>query len=113
MVQCAPKVLAQNVIVTEIDPIKAIEAVFDGFQVMPMEEAAKSGDIFVTLTGCSDVIRSEHFAVMKTGALLANAGHFDCEISKPDLEAMSVNRRIVRKNIEEFFCRWTQSLSAG
>lgn len=96
------KGLGANVIVTEIDPIKAIEAVFDGFQVMPMEEAAKSGDIFVTLTGCSDVIRSEHFAVMKTGALLANAGHFDCEISKPDLEAMSVNRRIVRKNIEEF-----------
>ncbi len=96
------KGLGANVIVTEIDPIKAIEAVFDGFQVMPMEEAAKTGDIFVTLTGCSDVIRSEHFAVMKTGALLANAGHFDCEISKPDLDAMAVSRKTVRKNIEEF-----------
>ncbi|WP_346354234.1 adenosylhomocysteinase [Azotosporobacter soli] len=96
------KGLGANVIVTEVDPIKAIEAVFDGFQVMPMEEAAKVGDIFVTLTGCSDVIRREHFAVMKTGAILANAGHFDCEISKADLSVLAASRKIVRKNIEEF-----------
>lgn len=96
------KGLGANVIVTEVDPIKAIEAVFDGFRVMPMVEAAKQGDIFVTLTGCKDVIQKEHFAVMKTGALLANAGHFDVEISKSDLAAMAVSQRTVRKNIEEF-----------
>lgn len=96
------KGLGANVIVTEIDPIKAIEAVFDGFQVMPMAEAAKVGDIFVTLTGCSDVIRREHFEVMKSGAIMANAGHFDCEISKPDLNKLAVSCTTVRKNIEEF-----------
>ena len=78
------------VVVTEIDPIKAIEAVMDGFTVMPMDEAAKVGDLFVTLTGCNDVIRDRHFAVMKDGALLANAGHFDVEINKKELESMAV-----------------------
>ena len=78
------------VVVTEIDPIKAIEAVMDGFTVMPMDEAAKVGDLFVTLTGCNDVIRDRHFAVMKDGALLANSGHFDVEINKKELEEMAV-----------------------
>lgn len=77
------------VVVTEVDPVKAIEAVMDGFRVMPMEEAAKIGDLFVTLTGCADVIRDEHFHVMKDGVLLANSGHFDVEIDKQALAACS------------------------
>jgi len=96
------KGLGANVIVTEIDPIKAIEAVFDGFRVMPMQEAAALGDIFLTVTGCNDIIRKEHFAVMKDGAMMANAGHFDVEINKVDLNAVSASTRTVRKNIEEF-----------
>lgn len=94
--------LGANVIVTEVDPIKAIEAVFDGFRVMPMDEAAKIGDIFLTLTGDKDIIRKRHFESMKNGAILANSGHFDCEINIPELEEVSVSRRTVRKNIEEF-----------
>ncbi len=96
------KGLGANVVVTEVDPIKAIEAVCDGFRVLPMAEAAKCGDIFVTLTGCKDVIRREHFLVMKAGAVLANAGHFDVEINKDELMEVSVSRKTVRKNIEEF-----------
>ncbi|AIF51899.1 adenosylhomocysteinase [Pelosinus sp. UFO1] len=96
------KGLGANVIITEVDPIKAIEAVFDGFRVMSMEEAAKFGDIFVTLTGCKHVICGEHIAVMKSGAILANAGHFDLEINKEHLEDLAVSKRTVRKNIEEF-----------
>ena len=94
--------LGANVIITEVNPIKAIEAVFDGFRVMPMHEAAKIGDIFLTLTGDKDVITKDDVAVMKNGAVMANAGHFDCEINIPDLESGSVSRRTVRKNIEEF-----------
>lgn len=96
------KGLGANVIVTEVDPIKAIEAVFDGFRVMTMDEAAKVGDIFLTLTGDKDVICDRHFAVMKNGAMMANAGHFDVEINIPELEAQSVSRKTVRNNIEEF-----------
>lgn len=96
------KGLGANVIVTEVDPIKAIEAVFDGFRVMTMDEAAKIGDIFLTLTGDKDVIRDRHFAVMKNGVMMANAGHFDVEINIPELEAQSVSRKTVRNNIEEF-----------
>lgn len=96
------KGLGANVIVTEVDPIKAIEAVFDGFRVMTMDEAAKIGDIFLTLTGDKDVIRDRHFALMKNGAMMANAGHSDVEINIPELEAQSVSRRTVRNNIEEF-----------
>ncbi|REK54819.1 MAG: adenosylhomocysteinase [Thermobacillus sp.] len=96
------KGLGANVVVTEVDAIRAVEAYMDGFAVMPMLEAAKIGDIFITVTGNRDVIRGEHYAVMKDGALLANAGHFDVEVNKPDLEAMSVSKRTVRKNIEEF-----------
>ncbi|MBQ7498628.1 MAG: adenosylhomocysteinase [Selenomonas sp.] len=94
--------LGANVIITEVDPIKAIEAVFDGFRVMTMDEAAKEGDIFLTLTGDKDVIRDRHFRVMKDGAMMANSGHFDVEINIPELEAMSKSRRKVRNNIEEF-----------
>lgn len=94
--------LGANVIITEVDPIKAVEAVFDGFRVMPMDEAAQIGDIFLTLTGDKDVIVKRHFEVMKDGAMLANSGHFDVEINIPDLESLSESRRTVRTNIEEF-----------
>lgn len=97
------KGLGANVIVTEINPIKGIEAVFDGFRVMPMREAAKYGDFFVTVTGCKDVITKEHFPLMKDGAVLANAGHFDVEINVKDLEAMTVEPAYeVRKNITTY-----------
>lgn len=78
------------VIVTEIDPVKGIEAVMDGFRVMKMDDAAPLGDLFITVTGCSDVITGEHFKVMKDGVILANAGHFDVEINKNDLAAQAV-----------------------
>jgi adenosylhomocysteinase len=94
--------LGAHVVVTEINPIKAAEAVFDGYQVLPMSKAAAVGDIFVTVTGCNDVIRREHLEVMKPGAIMANAGHFDVEINKNDLLALSKSTRTVRKNIEEF-----------
>ena len=84
------KGMGANVIVTEIDPVKGIEAVMDGFRVMPMDEACKYGDLFVTLTGCKDVIRAEHFDKMKDGVLLANSGHFDVEIDKQALAAKAV-----------------------
>ena len=96
------KGLGAHVFVTEVDPIKAIEAVFDGFRVMPMGEAAKIGDIFLTLTGCDNVINEKHFALMKDGAMMANSGHFDVEINKVDLLKNSVSHRSVRKNIEEY-----------
>ncbi|MBP1764641.1 MAG: ahcY [Firmicutes bacterium] len=96
------KGLGANVVVAEVDPIKAIEAVFDGFRVMPMKDAATCGDIFVTLTGCKDVLRREHFTVMKSGAIMANAGHFDVEINKVDLTDLAVSHATVRKNIEEY-----------
>lgn len=96
------KGLGAHVIVTEVDPIKAIEAVFDGFEVMPMAEAAKIGDIFVTLTGDKDIIRGEHIKNMKDGVLLANAGHFDIEINKPELEALAVRSFEARHNIQGY-----------
>lgn len=96
------KGMGAKVIVTEIDPIKANEAIMDGFQVMSMNEAAKNGDIFVTVTGNINVIRKEHMAVMQDNAIMCNAGHFDVEISKPDLEALSVSKRQLKPNIEEF-----------
>jgi len=94
--------MGAKVIITEIDPIKANEAIMDGFQVMPMSEAARLGDIFITVTGNINVIRKEHMEQMKDGAIMANAGHFDVEISKPDLNSLAVNRRILKNNIEEF-----------
>ncbi len=94
--------LGAAVIVTEVDPIKALEALMDGFRVMPMEEAAPLGDLFITATGCIDVIREEHFALMRDGAILANAGHFDVEICIPDLVKLAISRAEIRPNIEEF-----------
>ena len=93
------KGLGARVIVTEIDPIKAIEAVMDGFDVMPMKEAAKVGDFFITVTGCDGVIDREDFAEMKEGAILCNAGHFDCEIDMAWLRANAVEQKEQRKNI--------------
>ncbi|WP_317969782.1 adenosylhomocysteinase [Paenibacillus sp. CCS19] len=96
------KGLGANVIVTEIDAIKAVEAYMDGFAVMSMMDAARVGDIFVTVTGNRDVIRGEHYDVMKNGAILSNAGHFDIEVNKPELAERSSNIRTVRRNIEEY-----------
>lgn len=90
------------VVVTEIDPIKALEATMDGFTVLPMREAAKVGDLFVTLTGCRDVLTREHFEVMKDGALLANSGHFDVEINKEDLAALATEIRARKPNIRGY-----------
>lgn len=93
------KGLGANVIVTEIDPIKAIEAVMDGFRVMTMDEASSIGDIFITVTGCLKVIRKEHFQRMKDGVLLANAGHFDVEVWRPELEELCIEKKPMRQNI--------------
>lgn len=96
------KGLGSNVVVTEVDAIKAVEAYMDGFTVLPMLEAAKIGDYFVTVTGNRDIIRGEHYRVMKDGAILCNAGHFDVEVNKPELDALTVAKRTVRRNIEEY-----------
>jgi adenosylhomocysteinase len=93
------KGLGAQVIVTEIDPVKAIEAVMDGFDVMPMDKACEFGDIFITVTGCEKVIIGRHMEKMKNGAVLCNAGHFDVEISLPDLESLAVSVTEARKNI--------------
>ncbi len=93
------KALGARVIVTEIDPVKAIEAVMDGFEVMPMKEAAKQGDFFVTVTGCAGVIDEEDFMEMKEGAILCNAGHFDVEIDMKRLREIAVNSEEMRNNI--------------
>lgn len=96
------KGLGANVIVTEIDPIKAVEAHMDGFRVMTMVEAAQLGDFFIAVTGNKDVITGEHYDVMKDGAILSNAGHFDVEVNKPELAKRSESIRTVRRNIEEY-----------
>ncbi len=96
---------ARRVIVVEADPIRALEAVFDGFEVMPMIDAARVGDIFITATGNKKVIRREHFEVMKDGAILANAGHFNVEIWIPDLEDLSSGKRVIRDNVTEYTLR--------
>ena len=96
------KGLGARVVITEVDPVKAIEAVMDGFDVMPMKEAAKVGDFFVTVTGCNKVIDEEDFAVMKDGAILCNAGHFDCEIDMAWLKANAVESKEMRKNIQGY-----------
>lgn len=96
------KGLGAKVIVTEVDPIKAIEAIMDGFQVMKMVDAAPLGDFFITVTGDKKVITDEHFAVMKDKAILANAGHFDVEIDKTALNRLSVSHGPVKPNIEGY-----------
>ncbi|MSP78268.1 MAG: adenosylhomocysteinase [Dehalococcoidia bacterium] len=94
--------MGAHVIVTEINPIRALEAVMDGFQVMPMEEAATQGDIFITVTGNADVLNKQHFQIMKDGAIVANSGHFNVEINIPALESLSKGHREMRPYVEEF-----------
>jgi adenosylhomocysteinase len=91
-----------EVIVTEVDPTKALEAVMDGFRVMSMSEAAKIGDVFCTVTGNKNVLGKEHFEVMKNGAIIANSGHFNVEIDIPSLEKMASSKRTTRNSVEEY-----------
>jgi len=97
--------MGANVIVTEIDPIKALEAIMDGFIVKQMDQAAELGDIFVTATGSTKAIRKEHMARMKDGAILANAGHFNVEIWLPDLEELSTEKETIRPNVDRYKLR--------
>ena len=96
------KGLGAKVVVTETDPVRALEAVMDGFQVMPMAEAARLGDMFITVTGCSGVITAEHFESMKDGAILTNAGHFDVEVDMAGLNALAVEKYEARHNIQGY-----------
>lgn len=94
--------LGANVIITEVNPTKALDATMEGFRVLPMAEAARLGDVFVTVTGNRDVLRGEHFAVMKDGAVICNSGHFDVEVDVRWLASNAVTRRRVRPHVEEF-----------
>lgn len=96
------KGLGARVIVCEVDPIKANEALMDGFEVMPMLEAAKQGDFFITVTGNTSIINKEHFVVMKPGAVMCNAGHFDVEVNVAQLKEIAVSERVARTNIMEY-----------
>jgi len=96
------KGLGAKVVITETDPIRALEAVMDGYEVMPMAEAAKIGDIFVTVTGCSGVIGKEHFGLLKDGAVLSNAGHFNVEVDMEALEKLAVRKYEARHNIQGY-----------
>lgn len=96
------KGLGAKVIVTETDPVRALEAVMDGYEVMPMKDAARVGDMFVTVTGCSGVITAEHFETMKDGAILTNAGHFDVEVDMAGLEKLAVEKYDARHNIQGY-----------
>jgi adenosylhomocysteinase len=94
--------LGARVIVTEVDPVRALEAVMEGFQAMPIREAARIGDLFITVTGDTGVLRGEHFDLMKDGAVLANSGHFDVEIDKEALRQMATNVRRIREFVDEY-----------
>jgi len=94
--------MGAHVVVTEVNPVRALEAAMDGFQVMSLNEAARMGDIFVTVTGDTSVIRKEHVVKMKSGAILANSGHFNVEIKIPDIESLAVSKRTLRSNLEEY-----------
>ena len=110
------KGLGARVIVTEINPVRAIEAVMDGFDVMPMNEAAKLGDFFVTVTGCDKVIDEEDFMNLKDGAILCNAGHFDCEIDMARLREIATDKAEMRNNIMGYKLpngRWVYVLGEG
>jgi len=96
------KGMGAHVIITEVNPLRALEAVMDGYQVIPIEKAAAIGELFVTTTGDINVIRGEHMQKMKDGAILANSGHFNVEINIKDLEELAVSRRTLRPNLEEF-----------
>ncbi|MDP2690032.1 MAG: adenosylhomocysteinase, partial [Deltaproteobacteria bacterium] len=94
--------MGSNVVVTEIDPLKALEAVMDGYRVMPIAEAARIGNFFCTVTGNLNVIRKDHFARMKDGAIVSNSGHFNVELDLEGLKAIAKSRKIVRDYVEEF-----------
>ena len=94
--------MGANVIVTEVDPLKALEAVMDGYRVMPLKDAARIGDIFVTVTGDMSVIRGEHMKLMKDGAIIANSGHFNVEIDIPELKKLSKRKRRIREYVDEY-----------
>jgi adenosylhomocysteinase len=94
--------MGANVVCTEIKPTAALKATLEGFRVMPMDEAAKIGDIFITATGMKDIITGKHFDSMKDGALVCNTGHYDCEINLGDLEARAKGKREIRKDNEEY-----------
>ena len=96
------KGLGAKVIVTETDPVRALEAVMDGYEVMPMEQAAALGDVFVTVTGCADIIRKEHYPLMKDGAILTNAGHFDVEVDMVGLRELAEDCYEARHNINAY-----------
>ena len=96
------KGLGSHVIVIEVEPVRALEAVMEGYQVMPLAEAAKIGDIFITVTGDKNVIDKAHFDLMKDGAILANSGHFNSEVNIPALEEMSKNKRTIRNFVDEY-----------
>lgn len=96
------KGMGANVIIVEIDPLKALEAVMDGYNVMPLKDACRRGDVFVTLTGDTTVIRKEHFDIMRDGAIVANSGHFNVEIAIPALEILSNKKRRVREFVDEY-----------
>ena len=97
--------MGANVIVTEVDPLRALEAAMNGFRVLPMAEASSTGDIFVTATGDTSVVRKEHMQRMKDGAILANSGHFNVEINLKDLEELATSKRNIRKNLDEYVLR--------
>jgi adenosylhomocysteinase len=97
--------MGSRVIVTEVDPLKALEAVMDGFDVMTMEQAAKVGDIFVTATGDRDVIDERHFKYFKDGAVICNSGHFNVEINIPQLEKLAVEKRHVRDSVDQYILK--------
>jgi adenosylhomocysteinase len=99
------KGLGSDVIITEVNPTRALEAVMDGFRVMPLAEAAKVGDIFITVTGDKSVVAAEHFRLMKDGAVVANSGHFNVEIDLPALEKLSLSKRQTREFVEEYTMR--------
>jgi adenosylhomocysteinase len=99
------KGLGADVIVTEVNPTRALEAVMDGYRVMPLAEAAKVGDVFVTVTGDKSVVAGEHFSLMKDGAVVANSGHFNVELDLPALEKLSTGKRQTREFVDEYTMR--------
>jgi adenosylhomocysteinase len=96
------KAMGARVVVTEVKPVRALEAAMDGFEVMPIAEAAKVGDVFVTITGDKNVIDKEHFQLMKDGAIMANSGHFNVEINIPALESISKKKETIRPFVEQY-----------
>jgi adenosylhomocysteinase len=94
--------MGSQVVVTEVDAVKALEAAMEGYSVMPMVEAARIGDVFITVTGDKDILRREHFEVMKDGAIMANTGHFDVEINKGDLRALTTETREMREHVVQY-----------